>query len=118
MKEKYAEELYQALKNLLEAIPIIAGDNRHDKLTLRIYEADKLIRDIKKDEYEERLKPCPFCGGKAVLLDAFHGSSKVWHVVCSACMASSLYNELEVTVIDYWNKRAETSYSDGRSGND
>ena len=99
MKEKYAEELYQALKNMLEAIPIIAGDNRHDKLTLRIYEADKLIKE-------------------AVLLDAFHGSSKVWHVVCSACMASSLYNELEVTVIDYWNKRVETSYSDGRPEND
>ena len=53
MKEEYAEELYEALKNLLEAIPIIAGDSRHDELTLRIHEADKLIQDIEKNGDEE-----------------------------------------------------------------
>ena len=54
---------------------------------------------------ENQIKPCPFCGGKAHLLPAYHGSSKVWHVVCSSCMASSMFNELPSTPIHYWNER-------------
>ena len=82
MKEKYAEELYQALKNLLDTIPIIAGDSRHDELALRIHEADKLIQEIEKDEYNvdstpeeaiatrnirlpEKLNPYLWCSVKA-----------------------------------------------------
>ena len=47
---EYAPELYEALKNVLEAIPIIAGDSRHDELALRIHEADELIREIEEHE--------------------------------------------------------------------
>ena len=47
---EYAPELYEALKNVLEAIPIIAGDSRHDELALRVHEADRLIKEIEEQE--------------------------------------------------------------------
>ncbi|MBR0150232.1 MAG: Lar family restriction alleviation protein [Synergistaceae bacterium] len=55
--------------------------------------------------YEKELKPCPFCGGVAQLLPAYHGSSKVWRVTCSRCLSSSPSNELPVIAINHWNKR-------------
>ena len=67
---EYAPELYDALKNVLEEIPLIAGASRHDELAMRIQEAAKLIREIEK-EYE--LKPCPFCGGKMTEDDVYFG---------------------------------------------
>ena len=52
---EYAPELYEALKNVLEAIPIIAGD----------------------------LKPCPFCGGRAELFGT--KNSGIFYVKCLEC---------------------------------
>ena len=105
MKEKYAEELYEALKNVLEAIPIIAGDSRHDELTLRIHEADKLIREIEKDEYEEGLKPCPFCGGRNIdIRQEFYCST--WEAVCEDC-GTTIYRNSMTEASAAWNRRAK-----------
>lgn len=64
------------------------------------------------------LKPCPFCGGEALLMlkDNF-----CWHVTCNSCSASTekyiprdvfpweAYNAIQDTVnkaVEAWNRRA------------
>ena len=99
---KYAPELYEALKNVLETIPIIAGDSRYDELALRIHEADKLIQKIGKDEYEERLKPCPFCGGSAELFGT--KNSGIFYVKCLECDVDGNFDTPEEARAA-WNRR-------------
>jgi Lar family restriction alleviation protein len=57
---------------------------------------------------EEKLKPCPFCGG-AVIAKNNHG----WYVWCEDCYAmfgrdeyGGIYTE-EHYAISAWNRRAE-----------
>ena len=97
---EYAPELYDALKNVLEEIPLIAGASRHDALAESIEEAAKLIREIEK-EYE--LKPCPFCGGKAKLFGT--ESNGIFYVKCLECDVDSNFDTDE-EAIAAWNRRA------------
>lgn len=61
----------------------------------------------------ERLKPCPFCGGKAVThacAELENESARViysgkYGVHCSKCGVSTLPFPYEAAVIDVWNKR-------------
>ena len=97
---EYAPELYEALKKLLEEIPIIAGDSRHDELAMRIHEVDKMIREIEK---EEELKPCPFCGGEAELFGT--ETNGIFYVKCLECDVDSNFDTPE-EAIAAWNRRA------------
>ena len=67
----------------------------------------------------ERLKPCPFCGGKAVIVSATHrevydvlpnglkaGYIEMFMARCSICGASSDYNRSLYKVAVLWNARA------------
>lgn len=73
---------------------------------------------------DDELKPCPFCGGEAAILDADYVSVG-WnegyrraYVACNSCGASgrkirvtNYYGEPEGTVrdaVDAWNRRTET----------
>lgn len=52
----------------------------------------------------EKLKPCPFCGGEAVMQ-----APNMHHVTCIACrdcMVSSKWGKPE-DVVAMWNKRVE-----------
>lgn len=49
------------------------------------------------------LKPCPFCGGKAVIKTAFPGSYIVHCVLCE-CMFASFFKD-EDTARAEWNRR-------------
>ena len=73
----YAPELYEALKNLLDEIPIIAGDSRHDALSMRIFEANKLMQEIDTHKRAERLNPCPFCGNKELEFEFLRGNGEL-----------------------------------------
>ena len=48
------------------------------------------------------LKPCPFCGGDAVI----EGDTYQW-IVCNNCGAETMGNEDIEVVIERWNRRAE-----------
>ena len=49
---------------------------------------------------EPELKPCPFCGGKAKLMDA----PDVW-VECTSCGAQSRMCAMPETALERWNVR-------------
>lgn len=53
-------------------------------------------------EHEEKLKPCPFCGGKAVTNIDETGKYKVF---CTSCIAKTDTYTNETYAIQAWNRR-------------
>ena len=54
----------------------------------------------------EELKPCPFCGGKAQLVDEDTGDMKTYYVLCDRCVQTYPFSQKE-RAIEYWNRRQE-----------
>lgn len=57
---------------------------------------------------EEKLKPCPFCGGEAIL-KTNHGFNKEVissFTYCEECGVATRSYALEKTAIEAWNRRA------------
>ena len=53
------------------------------------------------------LKPCPFCGGEAILVKDF-SSFKDWtYVRCKECGAATAVSGNAFKALDLWNKRVE-----------
>lgn len=50
----------------------------------------------------EKLKPCPFCGGKNIRV---WSTSTPW-VSCDDCLASTACALTEEEEVGYWNRRA------------
>ena len=57
----------------------------------------------------EELKPCPFCGGKAVLGDLGF-EDREYYVVCKKCGAETIISRYPERVIDLWNRRTEAAH--------
>lgn len=55
-----------------------------------------------------KLKPCPFCGGHAIIDGCDDGQ---WIVICKECATSSGYNETKQEAIDAWNWRIEPTFT-------
>ena len=51
------------------------------------------------------LKPCPFCGGKAIIEHTHLCNRKRTQVVCQKCGATNGYCGTESTAIKKWNRR-------------
>lgn len=51
-----------------------------------------------------KLKSCPFCGGKAVLISEHFGKFSVW---CDGCNVRTPPNFDKNKVVQQWNSRAE-----------
>ena len=52
-----------------------------------------------------KLKPCPFCGGKAVL-DEYNGREcTCYHIECPQCHIGTQVMYSETMVVDKWNRR-------------
>lgn len=49
------------------------------------------------------LKPCPFCGEQAELIETLNG----WAVVCDNCGAGQYAYDTKEEAADAWNRRAE-----------
>lgn len=57
----------------------------------------------------DRLKPCPFCGGKAVIMKIdIPPMRELWRVECSVCGAATWYRLVERDfAVEAWNRRAK-----------
>ena len=102
MTRDYRSMRLSCTKHVLEAIPIIAGDSRHDELCLWLQDADRLIREIEKDERNGILKPCPFCGGRAELFGT--KNSGIFYVKCLECDVDGNFDTPEEARAA-WNRR-------------
>ena len=56
----------------------------------------------------DELKPCPFCGGKAIIDGC---DETLWIVICKKCDASIGYKETEQEAIEAWNSRVEPTFT-------
>lgn len=58
---------------------------------------------------KQLLKPCPFCGGKAVTFyrDQPTHDSKVYGVTCMSCSARVFGYSLKEAAAKAWNRRAD-----------
>lgn len=62
--------------------------------------------EIRKGEMMSKLKPCPFCGGKAVLTLS-HCQDGTYVVGCVDCNCEMDYMETKEETIEAWNRRAK-----------
>ena len=56
----------------------------------------------------DKLKPCPFCGGHAIIDGC---DDTLWSVICKKCAASIDYNETKQDAIEAWNRRIEPMFT-------
>lgn len=56
----------------------------------------------------DELKPCPFCGGHAIVDGC---DDTLWIVICKECNASIGYNETKQEAIEEWNLRVEPTFT-------
>lgn len=56
----------------------------------------------------DKLKPCPFCGGKAIIDGC---DETLWITICKKCNASIDYKETKQDAIDAWNRRVEPTFT-------
>ena len=52
-----------------------------------------------------KLKPCPFCGGKAGVWQT--GGAEMYYVNCKKCRVTTDYLPSMEQAIEAWNKRVE-----------
>lgn len=53
-------------------------------------------------EHEEKLKPCPFCGNRAIVISFIKG---IYNVVCNECKVSTGAYHSEKEAVKAWNRR-------------
>jgi Lar family restriction alleviation protein len=54
------------------------------------------------------LKPCPFCGSKAILKDRFLqgvANRKSYWIMCSKCQSRIQDRNSEIKAVSFWNRR-------------
>ena len=54
-----------------------------------------------------KLKPCPFCGSEAIVVNNYRGETRVECVNALSCGATQYWRDFEEGAIDAWNNRAE-----------
>lgn len=62
------------------------------------------------DDLVERLKPCPFCGGEAILVMSGDDRSWHWNVICTngdECGATFQDGERRAVAVETWNRRTD-----------
>ena len=55
-----------------------------------------------------KLKPCPFCGGHAIIDGC---DDTLWIVICKECNAAIGYKETQEEAIEEWNRRVQPTFT-------
>lgn len=63
------------------------------------------ILDWLESEYEEELKPCPFCGDEARVIECFHEGSEYYWIECKECYGRTTGSLSKDDAIAAWNRR-------------
>jgi Lar family restriction alleviation protein len=58
-------------------------------------------------EYNEELKPCPFCGGEARIIDFEDDEYRYYQICCTKCKCKMDAHIGKHNAIDAWNRRAK-----------
>ena len=63
-----------------------------------------------ESDMEERMKPCPFCGGEAKLVKrkfkvGFYPSGGTYYIHCKKCLVTTQPRTSAESVIETWNRR-------------
>ena len=53
----------------------------------------------------DKLKPCPFCNGEAILSDHADGYYGLYVIVCDGCGVMTDYYNTAEEAIEAWNRR-------------
>ena len=56
----------------------------------------------------EDLKPCPFCGGKAILGIDENDRKRPYFVYCDKCNNSTAFYKSKRKAVEAWNRRVES----------
>ena len=73
------------------------------------YATDVLKREI--EERKMKLKPCPFCNGKAHV-SRCADDCRYSAIYCESCgLVAKWYHDYEDEAINHWNKRTKESYN-------
>ena len=62
----------------------------------------------------DKLKPCPFCGGKAILSESHTVAGETFElcfVFCESCCAETSLHNTKQDAIEAWNSRAEPTFT-------
>lgn len=112
-------------KNLLIAMQVIKGECiKHSKCEdCPVWEhLDdicephywRIPKETEEEQMNVKLKPCPFCGGRAHIEDISEPDDMgpIWMILCKKCGASASFgmdgcNATKVEAVDSWNRRAE-----------
>ena len=52
-----------------------------------------------------KLKPCPFCGGKAKILNEYSVGFEAYYAWCENCRYSSSIYDDKTDAVEAWNRR-------------
>ena len=58
----------------------------------------------------DKLKPCPFCGGKPLMAGSFTTRYEIWSIHCTECgarLSRDTEDDTQGDVIKAWNRRCE-----------
>ena len=61
---------------------------------------------------EPKLKPCPFCGGEAKLINILNYYGDIYWVKCEECNAETPSDFEKDEAIAAWNRRANDEHAD------
>lgn len=54
----------------------------------------------------DKLKPCPFCGGKAIKMTSSDGFTSIGCYNCNPVFGVMVQRDTEQQAVDLWNRRA------------
>ena len=95
-------------RELLAILSLIPDGTEKAKVIVENVASREKSRNVKECQKFEVLKPCPFCGAKAMLVYCVHGVGANWGVECTETHAHRMeFGGTQDEVIKEWNMRVK-----------